>query len=284
VPDPEAPPPPLASVLIISHNRKEMLQRCLASVEKCADRERIEILVVDNGSSDGSAQLESEFPAVRFIRLPRNFGLTKALNIGIRAAAGEQVFFLHDDTEVSPEAVGRLAGVLEREPDAAAACPLLVTSEGQPAPQLAELPGPDRVYPSWRPAAFGQEPQPVEYASGAALMVRRYFLRAMRHIDERYGQHGSDAEVCRQIRHAGRKLLLVPSARVVHLGGGEPESALEEADQALAAAAFLTKHYGPVSGLKQRLGVILKSLLTFRLRRLAHVVSGQKIDGSQSPV
>lgn len=267
---------------MVSHNRKDLLLRCLDSLEKSQDRERFEVLVVDNGSSDGSAQLEAEFPQARFIRLPRNFGLTKALNIGIRAAAGENIFFLHDDTEAAPEAVRTLAAALESEADAAAVCPLLLTPDGRPAPQLRDLPEPAEPDPKWRPAE-ADAPQAVEYASGAALMVRKYFLRAMRHIDERYGQFGSDAEVCRQIRHAGRRLLLIPAARVVHHGGRGPEGAQEEADQALGSAAYLAKHYGLAAGLKQRLGATLKSLLTFQLRRMTYLVSGQKIDGSQTP-
>ena len=78
----------------------------------------MQIIVVDNGSSDGSAQLDSEFPNLQWIRLPKNFGLTKAWNLGWRAADAEYVLFLHDDTEVEPDAVARLADALDANADA----------------------------------------------------------------------------------------------------------------------------------------------------------------------
>ena len=92
---------------------------------------RLQVIVVDNGSSDGSAQIGDDFPNVQFIRLPKNFGLTKALNLGWRAADAEYVFFLHDDTEVQPSTIGTLADALDAHADAAAVCPLLVDDAGR---------------------------------------------------------------------------------------------------------------------------------------------------------
>ena len=158
---------------VVSHNRVEQLRRCLASLEKSEGRERLQIILVDNGSEDGSAQLDHEFPAVQFIRLPKNFGLTKALNLGWRAADAEYVFFLHDDTEVEPGAIARLADALDANPDAAGVCPVLVDAEGRPAPQLGVLPPTGE----WRPAEpSGAEPMVVEYPRGAALMMRVFLI------------------------------------------------------------------------------------------------------------
>ena len=99
------------SLAVVSHNRIEWLRRCLRAVEGSEERERLQVIVVDNGSLDGSAQLDDEFPQVQFIRLPKNFGLTKALNLGWRAADSPYVFFLHEDTEVfGGAAAGRCAG------------------------------------------------------------------------------------------------------------------------------------------------------------------------------
>ena len=98
-PQPEQPkPPPRVSVVVISHNRCELLRVCLESLEKSEERDTIQVIVVDNGSFDGSAQLDAEFPKMQFIRVPKNFGLTKAMNLGWRAAEAPYVFFLHDDT------------------------------------------------------------------------------------------------------------------------------------------------------------------------------------------
>src|SRR5664279_6596546 len=127
--------PPRVSLVVVSRNRAALLRRCLESLEKSEGRETLQIVVVDNGSSDGSAHLDTVFPKTQFIRLPKNFGLTKAMNLGWRAADAKYVFFLHDDTEVDAQTAVRLAETLDANPDAAAACPLLVDAEGCPAPQ-----------------------------------------------------------------------------------------------------------------------------------------------------
>ena len=80
---PEVAQPPRVSVVIVTHNRAEMLRRGLEVLG-----EAHQVLVVDNASTDGTPALENEFPGVRFIRLPKNFGLTKAMNIGVRSADG----------------------------------------------------------------------------------------------------------------------------------------------------------------------------------------------------
>jgi N-acetylglucosaminyl-diphospho-decaprenol L-rhamnosyltransferase len=275
-PSAQAPKPPKVSVLVVSYNRKALLRRAIEALERSEARETLEIVVVDNGSSDGSQQLESEYPRVRFIRIPRNFGLTKAMNLGVRGSEGEYVFFLHEDTEVFPETARILAEVLDAQPDVGAVCPLLVDAEGSPVPQLGRFP-PDDVWEAARP---GADPMPVDYARGAALMMRRFFLTAMRQVDERYGQFGSDADLCFQIRRAGKKILLVPTARARHTGRAE-DSPLRRADQKQGAAAWVGKYEGLFSGLGARLRAIFGALGSFQFGVLKFLLSGQKIDGTQ---
>jgi GT2 family glycosyltransferase len=279
----QAPKPPKVSVVVVSHNREGRLRRCLESLAASVNPAEMETLVVDNGSTDGSAELESEFPATRFIRVPRNFGLTKAMNLGWRSAQGEYVFFLHEDTEVSPDTVSGLAAKLDADTDVTAVAPMLVTANGNPAPQLGHLP-PDG---NWRPVFDSSQvgmpenpaPVPVDYVRGAALMIRRFFLSAMREIDERYGQYGSDADLCFQIRRAGKKILILPSLRAVHHGGAD--SALKRADTELGISRWLGKYYGMVAGIKARTTSTLGALARLQLGVFRYVLSGQKIDGSQ---
>jgi N-acetylglucosaminyl-diphospho-decaprenol L-rhamnosyltransferase len=275
-PSGQAPKPPKVSALVVSYNRKALLRRALEALERSEARDTIEIVVVDNGSTDGSQQLESEFPRARFIRIPRNFGLTKALNLGVRGSEGEYVFFLHEDTEVFPETARLLAGLLDSQPDAGAVCPLLVDAEGRPAPQLGQFPPDD----TWRPAEPGPDPMPVDYPRGAALMMRRFFFTAIRQIDERYGQFGSDADLCFQMGRAGKKILLVPQARARHEGHSE-ESALRKADRKQGAAAWIGKHGGFWSGLRAQIGAIFGALGSLQLGVLKYLLANQKVDGSQ---
>lgn len=270
-------PPLRASAVVVSHQRAAALRRCLESLEKSEGRESLQIIVVDNGSRDGSAGLDAEFPKAQFIRLPKNFGLTKAMNIGWRAADSPYVFFLHDDAEVEPQTALRLAEALDAHADAAAACPLLVDAEGRPAPQLGTLP-PGAGY---RPAQpVGSDPEPVEYPRGAAVMMRVFAIKAIRQIDERYGQFGADADLAAQIGRASKRILLVPSARVLHLGAGT-KSDLERADALQGQAVFVDKYAGFVSGLGVRLLTGLRLLFTFQWGILRHALAGRKIDGAQ---
>ncbi len=263
---------------VVSRNRVERLRGCLASLEKSEGRETLQIIVVDNGSTDGSARLDDEFPNVQFVRLPKDFGLTKAMNIGWRAADAEYVFFLHDDTEVEPAAVVRLADLLDSSTEIAAVCPLLVDAEGRPAPQLGDFP-PDNQWVAANPT--GPDPIPVEYPRGAAFMMRVGLIKAVRQIDERFGQFGADADLTAQINRAGKKILLLPTVKVIHYGS-QGYTSEEQADFLLCRAAFSAKYFGFGAGLKARLAAVFGPLFSFQFGQLSRTIPGQKIDGTQS--
>ncbi|HKA02540.1 MAG TPA: glycosyltransferase [Candidatus Solibacter sp.] len=267
---------PRVSVVVVSRNRVENLRRCLQSIESSIGREHYQLIVVDNGSRDGAAQLDDEFPNTQFIRLPKNFGLTKAWNLGWRAANAEYVLFLHDDTRVESDAIAKLADGLDAHGDAAAVCPLLVDANGNPAPQIGKFPPTGE----WSPAAPSGEPVAVEYPRGAAVMARVFFIKAIRQIDARYGQFGCDADLAAEIRRASRKILLVSSARVEHRGSAG-YSSLERADFLLARAVWLGKYQGTGAGIQARVGAVLGPLFNLRLSEFWHTVAGQKIDGTQ---
>ena len=261
--------------MIVSFGRPESLRKSLRALGNAH-----QVLVVDNASPDGLVGFDEEFPEVRFIRLPKNFGLTKALNIGTRAADGEYVLFLHDDTRIEGDAVIRLADFLEARQDAGAVCPLLRTETGAAAPQVRALPTPSAADPPLRPAE-GSGEIVTECVLGAAILFRSFFLRALRHIDERYGNYGSDIEACAQIKRASRKLIVLESVEAVHGGLESPMKASAlEADRAAGTAAFIGKHHGFVTGILYRLRAGLVGLFTFRFSVVAGALGGTKIDGT----
>jgi GT2 family glycosyltransferase len=273
---PEAPQSKRVSVVIVSLQRVESLRR---SLELLGDTHQL--IVVDNGSSDGAANLDDEFHGVQYSRLPRNFGLTKALNIGLRAIEGEYILCLHDDTRITAEAVSRLADYLETHPEAGAVCPLLTDDSGMPVPQARALPTPGNPDPALTlPTSIGDEIT-VDSISGAAIMFRAFFLRALRTIDERYGTYGGAVEICAQMRRAGKKVVILRNVTAIHEGLRSPvSSSALQADRAAGTAAFLGKHHGFASGLIYRLKTGLSALFTFRFSLLAGAISGQKIDGA----
>jgi GT2 family glycosyltransferase len=289
--------PVRVSVLIVSYNRAEALRRCLAALEQSAERETFEIIVVDNGSLDESVSVIAGFPDVTPLHLPRNFGFTKALNIGMRTAKGEFFFFLNPRTEVLPETIPALASRLAAEAGAVAVCPLVIAPDGQPAPRLYKLPNAESAAAVARAGEFEAAAPPeseedatvVEFADFTALMVSGYFLKGLRHIDERYAQSWADAEIAMQIRRSGKKTLLVPAVRTIRhpedeLRASMPAAALAllAADWALGAAAFAGKHFGFAAGLKIRIATALSALFSFQIKKFSYLLSGQRIDGTQN--
>ena len=239
-----------------------------------------QITVVDNGSTDGAATLDSIFPASRFSRLPKNFGLTKALNIGLRSAEGEYILCLHDDTLITGEAVDRLADFLESHSDVGAVCPLVTDESGSPIPQARALPTPADADPALALPSGGDEIT-VECVSGAAIMFRAFFLRALRQIDERYGTYGSSIELCAQMRRAAKKVVILRGVTAIHEGLESPVAKGPlEGDRIAGTAAFLGKHHGFMAGLVYRLKAALGALFTLRFAALFGALSGQKLDGT----
>jgi N-acetylglucosaminyl-diphospho-decaprenol L-rhamnosyltransferase len=277
-PEPEIPErqAPRISVVIVTFNRVEQVR---ASLEALGVEHQI--VIVDNGSSDGTEALGGEFPHVRFSRLPKNFGLVKALNIGLRSAEGEYILWLHDDARISGAGVTRLAEFLESRADVGAVCPLLTDEDGAALAQIRALPAPGDPDPALRVPENGPGEIAVECVSGGAFMFRAFFLRALRHIDERYGTWGASSELCIQMRRAAKKIIILRDVTAIHERARSPmPSNALDGDRAAGTAAFLGKHYGLLSALVYRLKTGLAAVVTFRFAVAAGAISGQKIDGT----
>src|SRR5580658_3225154 len=282
----EEPLGPRVSAILVALNRIESLRRAVAALERSSDRERLEILVVDLGSQDGSPQLDSEFPSIVTLRLPHNFGATKAMNIGTRTAKGDFVFYLSPDVEVAPDTIRKLADRLDADSDAAAVCPLLVDESGRTVSRIYKLPTPESFKGEMPAVAIDldQESVNVEYPGRDALLVRKQFVKGMNYFDERYGEFWADADLAMQIRRGLKKIRLYPSISAIKHSDTSPPatSGLLAADRAGGAAAFIGKYYGFMGGLGFRIGAIFWALGHFDFKQLIALVSGQKIDGSQA--
>jgi hypothetical protein len=284
----DIPPAIRVTALIFSYDSAPALRRCLTALEGSNERPSIEILVVDCGSHDESAQLDSEFANITILRLPRYFGRTKSLNIGTRSASGEYLLFMTPEVEVLPTTIPALVAQLDADPEAVAVCPLLMDTENQLAPQFFRLPTP-ATGADLTPVTVDKSAEvfPVEYATFHAFLVRKFFVKGLNYLDERYGDSWADAELCFQIRRVSRKTLVLPQVTALYTpGAGYAESArnILAADRIHGAAVFFSKHYGFSAGLLFRIKSILKALFTFRIPLFAALLSGGKIDGSQSTI
>ena len=275
--------PPRVTALIVSRNCAPQLRLCLEALEKSVERDRLEILVVDNGSHDGSAEVPSDFPEVQTLRLPKDFGRTKATNIGVRTAKGDLLFFLPPHLQVQPDTVATLATRLESSESVGAVCPYIPRWYRLPdagglkaACGSGDLPGAQAVTEDQTEVA-------VEYAPDAPILVRRLFVRGMNYFDEQYGDHWSDLELAWQLRNAGKSILVLPHVRVTYNEAPEPErDTVHRADCILGASAYLGKHFGTGSGLGFRVSAALGALAGGQFGLLSALISGQKVDGTHT--
>ncbi len=280
----ETKPQVRVTALVISYNNAEALRRCLTALEQSKSRETLEIIVVDKGSRDESSTIDSEFPNITMLRLPRNFGNAKALNIGMRTAAAELVFFLLPELEVQPDTISQLADRLELDSNAVAVS-LVTRQEGQ----FYRLPLPsDGANLKPIQVATGRDPVPVpvEGATFDALMVRKYFVRGINFLDEKYGEFWADVDLSFHIRRSGKKILAMPDlgCRFTPRTDIFPDNALKvlEADKITGGGRYFGKHYGFFSGIMFRLKSTLKALFSFQLGLFTASLSGRKVDGTQT--
>ncbi|HTU18171.1 MAG TPA: glycosyltransferase family 2 protein [Gemmataceae bacterium] len=224
------------SVCIVNWNCREHLQGCLQSLREAAAEVSLEVLVVDNGSSDGAADMVAElFPEFVLIRNAVNAGFSRANNQAAEQARGRYLFFLNNDTVVPP---GTLRGLLEyavSHPDVGIVGPQLRDEHGRP--QLSRRACPTlgallhritwlrwtglfrRGYRRYRgrEGGDGPAPRPVEILMGAALFMPRAVFRACGAWDEDYTFGGEDIDLCARVGQRYR-VVYHPGLGIVHFG------------------------------------------------------------------
>jgi len=291
-PEPQAP---RVSAILVAYNQAPALRRAVEALERSRDRDKLEILVVDCGSSDESTELDADFPAINMLRLPHHLGAARAMNIATRTSKAELLFFVSPNVEVAPETVTALADRLQPDPDApetevAAVCPLLVDPEGNPASRIHPIP----TRAELKAAAAGsllpsidldlsQESIAVAYPELDAILIRKHFVRSMNYFDQRFGHYWADADLAMQIKRAGRKIQLFPSIRATYHPEPDPveRDPLARADRVSGAAALVGKYEGGLAGFSFKLGAVLSALAKFDLGMVSKLTGGQKLDGSQ---
>ncbi len=200
------------AIVIVSYNARPDLERCLDSLHRSPPAISHEIVVVDNASSDGSAQaVRARWPTVRVIENRENIGFGAANNRGIRASDSSLILVLNGDTLVPPGAIDRLANELTSSPDVGAVGPRLVDEQGRSEISFGRMIGPfaelarkmlGRAYEMRLPGAeayvrrLTSRPRDVDWVSGACLLVRRTDASAAGLFDERFALYCEDVDFC----------------------------------------------------------------------------------------
>jgi GT2 family glycosyltransferase len=232
---PASPTSATVSVCIVNWNCRELLRACLRSLLDRADGIGVEIVVVDNASHDGAADMVAgEFPQVCLIRNASNTGFARANNQAARNARGDYLLFLNNDTRVTAGAIDRLSAYLEANPDAIMVAPRLRACDGRlqishrRKPTVATF-----LHRTWlgrwaglfrgayrayrRRTLASNETHNVEVLIGAAMMLRRQDFWDLGGWDEDFSFGGEDMELCHRAWLKGR-VVYCPQAEVIHHG------------------------------------------------------------------
>ena len=221
--------PPLASVLIPTWNGKDLLRACLDSLARQSWKD-FEVVVADNGSSDGTAaMLEEEFAWVRVVALARNLGFACGVQAAYDAARGDLIVLLNNDTEAAPSWLEELVTAAADHPDAASfACKILLLGDPERLHSAGDYYGCDGVPGNrgvWeRDGPAYSERGWVFGAQGAACAYRRSLLDDIGFLDADLVSYCEDVDLNWRANLRGYRCLYVPEARVLHhvsaTGGG----------------------------------------------------------------
>lgn len=273
------------SIIIVNWNTRDLLADCLASVAAHPPTRAHEIIVVDNASADGSADMVRErYPSVRLLALTQNLGFASGNNRAMELSHGRFLLFLNPDTVLYPGAVDALVAFMEDHPEAGAAGSMLLNADGTlqtscfPAPTLGrelwrlfhfDALRPIGVYPmqQWPTDA----PRQVDTVQGASFIVRREVLAEVGKLDESFFMYSEEVDWCLRIREAGWSIHWVPASRVVHYGGQSSRQVAPRMFVQLyhSKLLFFRKHYGRLYGLIYKAVLFTASLVRLLFTPLA---------------
>jgi GT2 family glycosyltransferase len=229
----------LTSVVIVNWNGREFLLQCIESLLTTASEHFLEIIVVDNGSTDGSpAAVRERFASVVVFETGQNLGFARGMNLGVRQSKGEYLLFVNSDTMAHPESVQALVRFMESHPRVGMVSPRVVGKDGRSQHVVghcltlwrcfqAVFGSYDRSCPcchdSWQQERQSTMPQTVELIMLCFTLVRRKAMEQVGLLDENFFMYGEDVDFSKRFRDDNWELVFLPSASIFHYGGGSSE-------------------------------------------------------------
>jgi GT2 family glycosyltransferase len=218
------------SIVIPTYNASAWIAQCLDSIRANAPRHPYEVIAVYDSSADDTVDIiRSQFPEVQVFSNSRNLGFSRTVNVGLRAAAGEQMFVLNNDTWIHPHALEALIDFLDATPDAGLVGPRVQNGDGTLQPQCRRLvPTPvgallyftrlsrRRYFVTSQDENVTHD---VDALSGAAMLVRRAVVEQIGYFDEEFFLYGEDMDFCWRAKQAGWRVVYHPAAVITHFGG-----------------------------------------------------------------
>ena len=219
------------SVVILNWNGAAVLRSFLPGVVTHSNGDGVEVCVADNGSTDDSVDwVRKNFPTVRLVLLPKNYGFAEGYNQALAQVDAEYVVLLNSDVEVTAHWLEPMITYMDAHPEVAGCQPKLLSQKHQSDFEYAGASGGymDKYgYPFCRGRIFGDvendhgqydEVAPVLWATGAALFIRKEDYVKVGGLDVRFFAHMEEIDLCWRLRNRGRGLVCVPQSRVYHVG------------------------------------------------------------------
>lgn len=261
------------SIIIVNWNTKELLQNCLTSVYKQAGSVNYEVIVIDNGSTDGSPEMVSnDFPQVILVRNLENKGFAAANNQGITIAKGRYVLLLNSDTVILNSALSKTVAFADAHLEAAVVGCRVLNPDRTLQPTCFMFPSLlntflsstylYKLFPKSR--FFGRErmtwwdrgdTREVDVVTGCFMLVRREAIEQVGLMDERFFMYGEETDWCYRFKKAGWRVVFAPVAEIVHLGGQSTSQRSGEmiVELRLNILNFIRKHQGYLTYIIARL-------------------------------
>ena len=234
---------PVVSIVIVSWNARDYLIQCLNSLSSEACRYPMEIIVVDNASTDGSPEwVECQYPQVQLIRNAVNLGFAKANNLGIAQSRGRYLALINSDVKVLPGCLTGLVDYCEQHPAAGMVGPRVFGGDGKLQRTCRGFPGVwntfcramalDVCFPARKClngfllSHWAQDSlRAVDMLTGCFWLVRREALAQVGGLDERFFMYGEDMDWCKRFWKKGWQLIFIPAAEAIHYGGASSSNA-----------------------------------------------------------
>ena len=292
------------AVIIVSYNSARWLRPCLTSLYAHAGGTELDVLVVDNESTDGSAELvEDEFPQARVLRC-ENRGFAYGNNRGLLASDAPFVLFLNADTEILDGTFAELLDELRARPSVGLVGCRQLTPDGEVYPTIRRFPSATRLFfealgserfpfrASWLgereldPSAYDREVE-CDWTSGSFMLARREALLGAGLMDERFFMYCEEPDLCLRIKRGGWSVRHLPSLTILHHAGKAGWSPRFVAQDAYARRQYMEKHFGAAHralGLSAfALGHLVRAVLGSRERRAASRTALRTLAGLAPP-
>jgi GT2 family glycosyltransferase len=278
------------SIVIICWNDLRVIRECLRSIHAGTHSTEFEVIVSDNGSTDGSIEfIRENYPSVRVVENRANLGFAKGNNAGIRASQGEYVLILNPDTIIHEASLDKLVAFADRHRDTGAFGCRVLNPDGSYQVSARLFPTIWRYwvaalylrrlariwdvftyeeYPRWK----GDSERVIDWQSGCCVMFRADILKHLGGFDEQFFYHFEEVDLCRRTWNAGFSIMFTPEAAITHLGGQSVSRfpIRFEIEKHRSRYRYFYKHFGPEGARRCR----QLSIASIQLRQVGYRLVG----------